>query len=336
MGAESTPRQKVKAILRGEAPPTPLLIPLLFALGTRLENLLFQNFKTNPTKISDALRQIRSVLKVDGVTCYYDPFLEAEALGCRCDRREDGSCILTPPSFTITAELRDRLKSSDVLSREGAVPVACEVIRRVKSMLRDEPALMVRVTGPLTLAQQLVGESNLEDARLPGRELIKFAAETTASVCKSFVEAGSDLVLLTEDAVPALNAEASQWYCSLLAPINNAIRFYEALPVLLLSRISDATLAVLLDEGPECLLCPPLSSDVFACAPGGHSTRLMGVNVPAEAFASASHHLHAAMTSLGDLRERPCLITSATDIAIGTDMKTLTANLSAIRGYLGK
>ena len=63
------------------APPRPLFLPIVFSLGARVENISLRNFLTNPTKISNALRQIRTHLRRDGVTCYFDPYLEAEALG---------------------------------------------------------------------------------------------------------------------------------------------------------------------------------------------------------------------------------------------------------------
>src|SRR5450755_1084089 len=99
MREPSTPRQMVKALLQGATPSCPLLMPVIFSLGARLQNLELQTFMANPTKIVNALRQIRSVLKVDGLTCYFDPFLEAEALGCKREWRADGSCTITAPSF---------------------------------------------------------------------------------------------------------------------------------------------------------------------------------------------------------------------------------------------
>ena len=81
MGGAFHPRQAVKELLQGIAPSRPLLLPIVFSLGARIENLPLRDFLLNPTKISNALRQIRTHLRSDGVTCYFDPFLEAEALG---------------------------------------------------------------------------------------------------------------------------------------------------------------------------------------------------------------------------------------------------------------
>jgi len=82
MSVSSTPRSIVKAMVRGDAPTRPLLMPLMFALGAKLENLSLHDFRLNPTRIANALRQMFGVLKLDGVTCYLDSYLELKALGC--------------------------------------------------------------------------------------------------------------------------------------------------------------------------------------------------------------------------------------------------------------
>ena len=60
-------------------------MPLIFALAARLENILLPNFVSNPTKIANNLVALYQRLRPDGVTCYFDLFIVAEALGCRLD-----------------------------------------------------------------------------------------------------------------------------------------------------------------------------------------------------------------------------------------------------------
>src|SRR5262252_6228364 len=81
MSVSSSPRQILKELLQGNAASRPLFVAILFALGARVENLPLREFLTNPTKISNSLRQIRLRLRVDAVSCYFDPYLEVEALG---------------------------------------------------------------------------------------------------------------------------------------------------------------------------------------------------------------------------------------------------------------
>jgi hypothetical protein len=92
-----TPRQIVKEILQGNAAPRPLLAPIAFSLGARIENLPLRAFLENPTKIANALRQIRPRFRSDGVVCYFDPFLELEALGAQLTDKSIGSPLIAWP-----------------------------------------------------------------------------------------------------------------------------------------------------------------------------------------------------------------------------------------------
>ena len=99
MAEQRTPRQMVTALVRGKALARPLLLPVVFSLGSRLENLPPRDFLGNPTKIANALRQIRSTLKIDGLTCYWDPLLEVEALGGIVEWKSGGSGTLRAPKW---------------------------------------------------------------------------------------------------------------------------------------------------------------------------------------------------------------------------------------------
>jgi len=70
-----TPRQMMKSLLQENPQPRPLIVPIVFAIGAKIENLSFRAYLDNPTKISNALRQIRTQLRADGVACYFDPLL---------------------------------------------------------------------------------------------------------------------------------------------------------------------------------------------------------------------------------------------------------------------
>src|SRR2546426_4781132 len=84
-----TPRQMVKGVLNGIVQPRPLFLPIVFSLGAKVENVPLGSFLGNPTKISSSLRQMRMHLRADGVACYFDPYLEVEALGAKLQRISD-------------------------------------------------------------------------------------------------------------------------------------------------------------------------------------------------------------------------------------------------------
>ncbi|MBZ5598488.1 MAG: uroporphyrinogen decarboxylase family protein [Acidobacteriia bacterium] len=334
MGEPTTPRGVIKALLRGEAPSRPLLLPIIFSLGSRLENLALRDFYSNPTKIANALRQIHSVLKVDGVACYFDPFLEAEALGCKLDWLPDGTRRLVPPPFSDVDDLRQKLKSPDSICEKGRIRVACDVLQRLKAMLKDEPALMVRLTGPLTLAAQL---SNLDDQNsrpsLPSG-LIEFVAEVTACVAKEFVVSGADVVLLTEDSFPELPVESYEQWAALLEPVINLIRFYDCLPALMLNapaRGRSVLPGLLKSDG-----CLVSSLENPAAEPKSWNwqsiTSVFGIALPSDLFVGRDDDgrlMSSVCVGLRDLK--PVLLTSAADLPTTADLKHVGVVLKSLR-----
>ncbi|MGH9497667.1 MAG: uroporphyrinogen decarboxylase family protein [Terriglobales bacterium] len=333
MPHDSTPRAIIKGLLRNEPPPRPLLMPIIFSLGARLENQQLRDFQSNPTKISNALRQIRSVLKVDGLACYFDPFLEAEALGSKREWLDDGSCRLLPPAFSSADDLR-RQNSFDSFADKGRIPVARQVIQRLKVMLKDEPALISCVSGPFTFAAQLAGQDPVARPE-PPQDLVEFAAEVGATVSKSFLEAGADVVFLRESWLPEFSPDTCRWYSSLLAPIANVIRFYEALPVLLLGPegLSDANRNLIAGCDWDCVLCP-FVSDPTASLDNWRQTRNLGVGcaLPLHSFACNSMNSWT-LDNASQLRQ--CLfLTSSDDLSATTEIPQLTARLDSIRQFL--
>ncbi len=150
-----SPRQIVKTLVHGQPPPQPLFIPLIFTLAAKLEGIPLPVFLANPTKLANALTAIHHHLRTDGVVCYFDLTLGAEALGCQLDWRTAPPTIVSRPLEGVQALSHLSLHN---LEGRGRISVALEVVRRLRITLRDEPALLVGLAGPLRLGQQLFGD----------------------------------------------------------------------------------------------------------------------------------------------------------------------------------
>jgi Uroporphyrinogen decarboxylase (URO-D) len=314
MPDKATPRQMLKALVRGEALARPLLLPVVFSLGSRLENLPLPNFLKNPTKIANASRQIRSTLKIDGLTCYWDPLLEVEAFGGNSESND-------------TDRMRQTLEKSGGISRMGRIPVAVEALQRLKVMLKDDPALMVRVTGPYSLAMQLASHSNS-----PPGEILEFAAEVTSSLVNSYLEAGADVVFLTENTLPKSSTNDFERWKALLDPVVNVIRFFEALPVLLFDQaISSEDRERVRRHAWDCAICVPAETGKWQGAVPWVGIHMQGLEVARsedEAREWAASILKAASAI------QVSFLTSL-DVAAASDPKSLTRALSALRAQMG-
>src|ERR1700685_3324441 len=174
MTENSTPRQMLKGLLQGIPQTRPLFLPIVFSLGAKVENLPLREFLGNATKISNSLRQIRTHLRSDGVACYFDPYLEAEALGATLQHdADDQPPTLQWPHRADTGVLPENLRSPEDAAKSPRVTVAVEVLQRLKSLMRDEPLLCAGVSGPFTLAVHLL---DLRPADAPPREDFSDAA----------------------------------------------------------------------------------------------------------------------------------------------------------------
>jgi len=223
------PRSIVKALIGGKPPARRLFVPLIFALAAKLEDVPLSNFVVNPTKIANSLVAVYQRLHIDGVTCYFDLLLIAEALGCRLDWSTYPPTFETPTRETALEMLR---QPPGEVKQHGRLPVALEVVHRVQGTLRNGPALVVGLPGPLHVAQQLFGQGVLrelaggDDDALDSFETL---VEITLSIAQAFCLAGIHLLYFDELDVPI--EFLTDWETAMVA-LWKTVRFHGALPVL--------------------------------------------------------------------------------------------------------
>lgn len=265
--AHATPHSMVKALIRRQVPSRPLFIPLVFTLAAKLEDIPLPTFLTNPTKLANALTAVHRHLHTDGVACYFDFTLRAEALGYQLDWRTTPPAIIAPPPKNVSNLLQI---SPQELEQRGRIPVALEVVRRLRATLRDEPALLVGLAGPIRLGQQLDGPDFAD--RLAAHDdlaeslFYDLIDSVTVPLVQAFCRAGADIIFLSE--VPVSPNVFDSWQTS-LETVWNVIHFHEVLPVL---SVNETELPAVLDGAPlicrppEALAIPLLSNHPFGLA----------------------------------------------------------------------
>jgi hypothetical protein len=316
-----TPRQLVQAFLQGAPPARPLFLPIIFSHGARIENVPLHAFLNNPTKISNALRQIRGRVRADGVTCYFDSLLEAEALGATIERSGDeGPRTLRWPRPAPAGELPQGLRSAEDATKAGRIGVAVEVIKRLKAIMRDDCLLMAGVNGPYTLAAQLV---QLNRGAFPPAEdfyasALDLSADTMTAIARAFLEAGATAIIIHEEALPILSGDAASDWASRLATTINIVRFYQALPVLLLPNAGPvaANRDAISQQAWDCVVCPALAAPMLD-APGH-----LGTALPLALFESEPFRNQLAS---------PIVVTTAGDVPVTADMERLNKVWETIR-----
>ena len=240
MHANPTPRELQRMLFQGTSVPRPLLLPIVFSVGARIENVSLRSFLGNPTKITNAMRQLRGPLGADGITCYSDPFLEAEALGATLQwSDDDGPPQLRWPGQSHPGELPSGILSVEEAIKRGRIPIAMDVIRRLKALVRDELLLTAAITGPITLASRIAqfDAAQSSDAQEIAPAAMEIASAMVTKVASVLVGAGANVLFIREELLPRFTPQAGDEWGLSLAPAINIIRFYEALPALQLGNL---------------------------------------------------------------------------------------------------
>ena len=323
MDQRLTPRDALKGLLQGIVPARPLFLPIVFALGAKIENTPLPAYLANPTKITNAQRQIHTRLRSDGVSCYFDPNLEAEALGAIISRSANDD----PP----TSHWRSNLRTPEEAANHPRVKVATEVIQRLKSLLRDEPLLQAGVNGPFTVAAQLAqqtGRESINREDLP-EAAIELAAATITQIATKLAEAGAQVIFIREEILPTLTTQTAEAWSATLAPAINIIRFYQALPVLQITspQAFAENSPAILQQNWDCVLCATLAdarNETFPAATT-ETAPPRGIAIPTTAFQSDESTTQNFRQSLHTIinNVHPVVITTAQDVPASTDIKQL-------------
>jgi hypothetical protein len=227
-GLLTMPTPIVKALIEGKPPGRRLFIPLIFTLAAKLEDVPLPNFMVNPTKITNGLVALYHRLLPDGITCYFDLLLLAEALGCQLNWQANSPVFERP---TREAALNMLQQPPRDIKQRGRLPVALEVVHRVQVTLRNGPVLVVGLPGPLRIMEQLFGQDMWQDSTFQedGRDSFERLVEIMLPIAQAFCLAGADLLYFNEPTVPL--ELLSDWEAMMIA-LWKTIRFHGALPVL--------------------------------------------------------------------------------------------------------
>src|SRR5262249_6328224 len=160
--------------------------------------------------------------------CYFDSYLEVEALGARLEYKSRGERPeIHWNASTKPGEMPGGLCSPEEAVRNGRIPVAAEVIRRMKAVANREFLLMAAVAGPMSLAAKVAQreENGSANERELSWEALEFASSMSTQTAAAFLEAGADVVLIYEEAPTNLwGTEWKEWK-NLVAPTINVARF---------------------------------------------------------------------------------------------------------------
>lgn len=147
--------------------------------------------------------------KPDFLTVGIDVYnVEAEALGCKIVYFEDSPDVPGVEDFPIKkpGDL-DQLSIPDP-TKDGRMPMYLEAAKRLQEKLGDQVKIRGAITGPFSLASELVGAENfivltMQDPQYTIR-LMEFTARVAAAFGKAYVDLGIDPIIFDSRAMPPL------------------------------------------------------------------------------------------------------------------------------------
>jgi hypothetical protein len=329
--SSKTPQRVVRDLVKGGLPSRPLFIPIVFTLGVKVENIPIRAFLSNPTKIVLAIRELQKFLRNDGVVAYFDTTLEAEACGCTLDWGHMPPKVVShlPKDERSFAEI-----SQKKILDKGRIPVAVEVIKRLKFLIRGGEAIVSSITGPLTLPFKLWGDVGSSDLY---SKMLEAAGSIILQLARAFCEAGVNVLLIVEESLPELDHEFLQGKLhGILSTLCNVAKYYEVLAALMIrSRVNEKRLGYFLNLPPPCFIFCNVADLDSVERLAVEKDKTFGLPLPLQLFNLKQEEIELEIRKLipKGLRNltRCCLVTTEWEVPQDINLESFNENIKIAR-----
>jgi len=183
----------------------------------------------------------------------------------------------------------------------------------------------VGISGPFALAAGLMrGRSESSREAEVSTTALELASGAIAPIATAFLEAGANVVFIREELPSSMSSFSD--LAALLATTTNIIRFYQAIPVLLLSSVPQ-NLNLTSQQSLDCIVCPAwceaLPGMLEKSIKSGSAN--LGIAIPASLIAERQPSLEEFAAEFRRLISdfHPALITTSGDVPATADLKDL-------------
>lgn len=214
---------------RGRPIEPALFIPIAHAVAARIEGWDEKEFVHDPTKMSRGLEALYNAIGTDGIFTAAAAAMEAEAAGADLDWATYPPRVILPP----LRNLSEALSLPAKLPAAARIEAALETTRRLAATWAEGPLLAAVVTGPWTLAGQLVGADRLKELGADNQER-DICGQVCAELARLYCEAGAHMIVVHEQTKPPKdggeNGTGHPWR-EALVPLTNIVGFHKKLVV---------------------------------------------------------------------------------------------------------
>jgi uroporphyrinogen decarboxylase len=211
--APMTGKDLLLSTLRHEPTPAVPWVPFAGVHAGKLKGYNAEEVLKDADKLFESLIEVNKTYDPDGQPVLFDLQIEAEILGCDLVWTESGPPTVASHPLASDMTLPETLPGPN----DGRVPLALDVMRRMKDAVGEHTALYGLVTGPLTLASHLRGTDvfmDMFDHPDYLNDLLAFCRDVAIRMAEMYLDAGMDVIAVVD---PLVSQISPRHFESLLA-----------------------------------------------------------------------------------------------------------------------
>lgn len=202
------PKDLLFATLRHEKTDSTPWVPFAGVHAGMLVGYNATEVLTDGDKLFESLMEVNRLYKPNGQPVLFDLQIEAEILGCDLMWADDG-----PPSVR-SHPLAETTKIPCLCTlpekEDGRLPMALDVMRRMKAEVGDTTALYGLICGPFTLASHLRGNDifmDMFDDDEYVKNLLHYCLAVAERMVDFYTEAGMDVIAVVDPLVSQISPD---------------------------------------------------------------------------------------------------------------------------------
>lgn len=218
-------KEFIQKFFKGRAVTRPPFIPLLGTYITKVDQVTPEQLYSDSGNLVSAVSNTQQLLGYDPLIMPIDNTIEAEAFGAKVEWN-DSKMPTIHESIAV-----DQPINAETIQDAGRVPVILEAIERMEKVNGREHPIIVTLTGPFTVLEQLYGEENLQELESSIlEEKLEAITQSLVHLCKHFGDKKVSGILLYEDIdfKPSKVKDFKRFY----TPIFNVIKYYNIFGIL--------------------------------------------------------------------------------------------------------
>ena len=197
-------RERVLAAFRHEPLETPPWVPFTGVHAGKLTGTPADALYRDVDLLERALLEAHRVYAPDGMPAMFDLQLEAEALGCDLMWSADS------PPVVVTHPLARGGAFPAFDPAAGRIPLALEIVARLRARVGDRTAVYGLACGPFTLASHLRGTElflDMFDDEAFVHRLLRHTTDVAVHMADRYASAGADVVAVVDPLVSQISPE---------------------------------------------------------------------------------------------------------------------------------